>query len=115
MPEFAVFRNGSNSTNQPMTQRMLVWAGEARDAEDAKLRARRGGVKVYNNQYLDPIPAEELEAEDYAEYHQAQDVVHLQPFNIPADLHSAMKQDAAREGKSLKEWRIEAYREKLAK
>lgn len=115
MPEFAVFRNGSNSANQPITQRIMVWSGEAIDHEDAKLRARRGGVKCYNNQYLDAIPAEELEAEDYAEYHAAQDVVHLQPFNIPADLHSDMKQAAAKEGKSLKDWRIEAYREKLAR
>ena len=113
MPEFAVFRNGSNSANQHMTQRMLVWSGEARDDEDAKLRARRGGTKVYNNQYLDAILAEELDGEDYAEYHQAKEVVHLQPFNIPSDLHSAMKAAAQKERKSLKDWRIEAYREKL--
>lgn len=113
MKKFAVFRNRSNSVNQPMTQRLMVWSGEAKDEDDAKLRARRGGVKCINNQYLDAIPVEQLEAEDYVEYHDAQDTVSLQSFRLPAKLHSRMKLAAATEGKSLKEWRIEAYEEKL--
>jgi hypothetical protein len=113
--QFAVFRNGSNSVNQPMTQRALIWTGEAKDEEDAKLRARRGGAKIYNNQSLDAIPVDELDAEDRAEYDDQQQVTFLQPFSLPTSLHTAMKLAAAQEGKSLKDWRLEAYREKLAR
>jgi hypothetical protein len=115
MKAYAVFRNSSNSVNQPMAQRLLVWSGEAKDEEDAKLRARRGGVKCLNNQYLDAILVEELEGEDQAVYSESQDTVLLQSFSLPAKLHSRMKKAAANEGKSLKNWRIEAYEEKLRK
>jgi len=115
MKDFVVFRNGENPFNQPEVQRRMVWSGKAKDEEDATLRAKRGGVKCFNNQHLEALKAEELEGEDQAEYLESQDIVQLQSFGLPAKLHRAMKMAAATEGKSLKEWRIEAYEEKLQK
>lgn len=52
MPEFIIFRHGSNKANQSMRQVMPVFACEAEDSDAAKQKAVDAGVDCYNNQYL---------------------------------------------------------------
>jgi hypothetical protein len=64
MASYAIFRHGSNSANQSMTERLLVDLIEAKSAEAAVTESK---VDCYNNQYLSAKPASRLTAEEKEE------------------------------------------------
>jgi hypothetical protein len=63
---FIVSRTGFNAANQSSRscpEKMPVWEGEARSAEDAiRIAQVVGGVTCYNNQRLSAVAADEVEA-----------------------------------------------------
>lgn len=66
--DFVVYRYGSNSANQPMTWRAIVWTGKAEDDSHAVRLAQESGVRCYPNQYLAATPVSELVGADLGEY-----------------------------------------------
>jgi hypothetical protein len=65
MATFMIKRHGSNGANQPMTQESTVAFVEADSEDEARERARKCGVTVYNNQQLEAISFEDADADEW--------------------------------------------------
>lgn len=63
--QYVIYRVGANSANQPLTDRVPVGIVEAAEREAAKTIAAARWT-AYANQWFDPVPATDVDDDEYA-------------------------------------------------